>query len=320
MKTYLSKGVLVGLSISAILLFFITASGVRLAQKYQQSPASLPSAGVIIEYFAALGIVGAVILAFTFSALWRHTIRERALLAKESESRKQTELLQDILTHDMRNYNQIAESNAEMLRDDLDASQIPLVDAIIKAINGSSDLIERTKMMSKIASGDGRHLKDVWLEDSINHSFSLVAKAYPAKTMVLSGPLESRSRVVADDLLDEVFTNVLSNAVKYTDGSQVPIDIKLDEIAGTDKKDDGKASKPRSFVKISIVDGGKGIPDEMKKRAFTRYLDSASGSGLGLSIVHALVVDRYGGKVSVSDRVRGDHAKGTSVEIWLPRA
>ena len=311
---------MVGLSISAILLFFITASGVRLAQKYQQSPASLPSAETVIQYFSALGIIGAVILVFTFYALRRHTMRESALMAKESESRRQTELLQDILTHDMRNYNQIAESNAEMLRDSLDPSQIPLVDAIIKAVNGSSDLIERTKMMSKIASGDRGHLKDVWLEDSINRSFSLTAKAYPAKTMVLPSPLESRSKVVADDLLDEVFTNVLSNAIKYTDGSRVPIDIKLEEVVGTADKDDGKTGKARGFVKVSIVDGGKGIPDEMKKRAYTRYLDSASGSGLGLSIVHALVVDRYGGKVNISDRVKGDHTKGTSVEIWLPRA
>lgn len=187
-------------------------------------------------------------------------------------------------------------------------------------MNGSTDLIERTKMMSKIASNADRHLKDVWLEDSINRSFSLAAKAYPAKTLVLSKPLESRTRVVADDLLDEVFTNVLANAVKYTDGWRVPIDIKLDEFAGKNDKDDGKASKARVIVKISIIDGGKGIPDEMKKRAFTRYLDSAHGSGLALSIVHALVVDRYGGKVSISDRVTGDHTKGTSVEIWLPRA
>ena len=108
---------MVGLSISAVLLFFITASGVRIAQKYQQDPASLPSAEVIIEYFSVLGIIGAVILVFTFFALRRHAMRESALLAKESESRRNTELLQDILTHDMRNYNQIAESNAEMLRD-----------------------------------------------------------------------------------------------------------------------------------------------------------------------------------------------------------
>jgi signal transduction histidine kinase len=44
------------------------------------------------------------------------------------------------------------------------------------------------------------------------------------------------------------------------------------------------------------------------------------GSGLGLSIVHSLVVERYKGKVSIKNRVPDDYRKGTTVEIWLKSA
>jgi signal transduction histidine kinase len=145
----------------------------------------------------------------------------------------------------------------------------------------------------------------------------LIAKAYPAKSIVLSSPLKTTSKVIADDLLDEVFVNVLSNAVKYTSGAQVPVDITIEEVEEAGNADEGETGRGRRHLKVSITDHGKGIPDVMKEEAFTRYQKSASGSGLGLSIDYALVVDRYSGRVRVLDRVQGDYSKGTSVEIWL---
>jgi signal transduction histidine kinase len=58
----------------------------------------------------------------------------------------------------------------------------------------------------------------------------------------------------------------------------------------------------------------------MKPSVFKRYLETATGSGRGLSIVHALVTDRYRGRVAVRDRVPGDHAKGSTIDLWLPSA
>ena len=72
--------------------------------------------------------------------------------------------------------------------------------------------------------------------------------------------------------------------------------------------------------KLSVSDKGRGIPDNQKNALFRRYLETATGSGLGLSIVHALVTERYGGTVALKDRVEGDFTKGTTAEILLPRA
>jgi signal transduction histidine kinase len=76
----------------------------------------------------------------------------------------------------------------------------------------------------------------------------------------------------------------------------------------------------KGFWVISISDWGRGIPEGMKHNVFRRYLETAKGNGLGMSIVHALVTERYGGKVEVKDRVEGDYKMGTTVEVWLPKA
>jgi signal transduction histidine kinase len=91
--------------------------------------------------------------------------------------------------------------------------------------------------------------------------------------------------------------------VKYTPGESVFIETLVEE-------------EP-PYWKVSISDRGKGIEDDRKERAFTRYQNAAKGSGLGLSIVHSLVVERYNGKVGIRNRVPDDYRKGTTVEIWL---
>ena len=73
--------------------------------------------------------------------------------------------------------------------------------------------------------------------------------------------------------------------------------------------------------KISIIDDSEGIRDEFKKIAFDRYLKSSKKTfGLGLSIVYALVVDRYKGKIVIRNRIADDYLKGTVVEFWLQGA
>jgi CHASE3 domain sensor protein/nitrogen-specific signal transduction histidine kinase len=270
-----------------------------------------------LDFVYLLGLFGAFIIGFTYYALRQEFNREDLLLKKESQSRRQTELLQDILTHDIRNYNQISKSNAELLREEVNPEDVALVDSIIKSVDGSRDLIERTKTIAKIISTEQAALKEVELQPSIERAIALITKANPDKSLVVSWTsAETRSKVMADDLLDEVFVNVLSNAVKYTERVRVPVDISVEEVPDSVEGE----TNARGFAKVSITDYGKGVADAMKEKIFTRYQSSATGSGLGLSIVHALVVDRYSGRVRIFNRVSEDYTKGTRVEIWLPRA
>jgi len=254
-----------------------------------------------------------------FERMWEESEareREERLLQKEIRSRREAQLLQDILAHDIRNFNQISLTSAELLKNEYATPEaLPLIEEILSATERSSNLIERAKNLGKIISQQEVKLSPIDLGESLRRSIDLVSKAHREKKVNTTVALKSRALVVADEFLDEVFTNILSNAVNYTEGQDVPLDISIEEAVGSDENHVGKL-----YYRISFADHGRGIPDQVKPRVFTRYLETARGSGLGLSIVYALVVDRYSGRVEVRNRVEGDYQQGTVIEVWLPKA
>lgn len=244
-----------------------------------------------------------------FEAMWN----ESELRQAEGRSRRMAEVAQDILAHDIRNYNQVAMLNAESLEEALsDPQSKQLLRSLLDAIRGSTNLIDKTRELGHILSQKEATLVPSDLNESLVRALSLIRQANPDRELDVSSEISVGS-VLADDLLDEVFVNILSNAVKYTDGKNVPIEISLEDV-------DAESGAPRKFCKLIIVDHGKGMANDLKKEDFIRYSASESGSGLGLSIVRALVVGRYSGILRFRDRVEGDLTKGTAVEVWLPKA
>lgn len=274
-------------------------------------------------------------------ALWKESeLRETGDLARrelidtlsrEERLRRQAQLLQDILTHDIRNYNQVTRLSAELLKEELDdeASVQPILDSIIRAIDGSTEFLERAKRLGRAISEQHPLLYPVNLIQVIEKSLHLIRNAYPKKEIQFTAellPQDKRSLLVdgaaldadynqcnvrADDLLGEVFSNIFSNSAKYTDGSKVEITVRIEDAKSED-------NDPECW-KVTIIDAGHGIPDKDKANVFSRYLRGAKGIGLGMSIIHALVVDRYGGRISLKNRVEGDHTQGTVIEIFLKK-
>jgi len=109
------------------------------------------------------------------------------------------------------------------------------------------------------------------------------------------------------DQLLQVVSNVLTNAAVHATPDE-PIEV--------------TATRQHGEVVVRVADGGPGLPPEQAAQVFDRFwrADSArtrarGGSGLGLSIVHALVTD-HGGRVAFES----DVAAGTTVTVRLPAA
>lgn len=116
------------------------------------------------------------------------------------------------------------------------------------------------------------------------------------------------AEIVADELVYDLFKNLLTNAAKFCPHAVAKVDVKVVDGYST--------------WSVRVEDYGIGIPDSRKKAVFSRFAkrsEGLGGAGLGLSIV-ALLVARYGGIVSVSDRVKGDYSKGAAFEVTLPKA
>ena len=115
--------------------------------------------------------------------------------------------------------------------------------------------------------------------------------------------------ILADEkLLEELFTNLISNAVKYTpSGGTVSVVL---EPLSPDR------------VKFQVSDTGIGIPEEDVSRLFTEFFRAENakalaeeGTGLGLVIVKE-ILDFLGGSISVRSSV----GEGTTFTCLLPLA
>jgi signal transduction histidine kinase len=116
---------------------------------------------------------------------------------------------------------------------------------------------------------------------------------------------------MANEYLNEVFLNVISNAVKFDTSMRVRVDVNIED----------EASPQGDSWLISVVDRGRGIPDDRKGVVFERFatgVTGVKGFGLGLSIVSA-IVQKFGGRIWVEDRIKGDASKGTVFKIMLPK-
>ena len=113
-------------------------------------------------------------------------------------------------------------------------------------------------------------------------------------------------RVQADaDALRQVLTNLLDNALRYTDADGLITVSARAESGG---------------VRLDVSDTGTGIPRDHLPRIFERFYRAdpsrsreEGGTGLGLSIVRHLV-EGHGGRVS-ADSVLG---QGTTISCWFP--
>lgn len=127
-----------------------------------------------------------------------------------------------------------------------------------------------------------------------------------AKEINIELHLQEVSIHADEELLNQVWTNILHNSIKFTN--------KNGEIHIT-------CSQTDKQVVVQIADSGIGIPKEDQIHVFERFfkVDKArtratSGSGLGLSIVKK-IVDMHQGTIDVKSSL-GD---GTQMQINLPK-
>ncbi|MDP2215674.1 MAG: response regulator [Methanolobus sp.] len=204
------------------------------------------------------------------------------------------DLFTDILRHDLLNPAGLIKSFSELLIDvEMDESKKSIIENISKSTNKLIDLIEGAAHLAKLESIDeiGFVRMDIasMLMDSV-HNFSLDMQHKGVNIDLL---FEGTYPAVVNPMIERVFSNLMSNAVKYT-ADESNIKVKIDDVG--DK------------WKISVTDQGDGIPDKDKLAVFERFKrlhkDSVRGTGIGLAIVKR-IIDLHNEQVGVLDNPQG---------------
>ncbi len=117
--------------------------------------------------------------------------------------------------------------------------------------------------------------------------------------------------VNANSLLQDVFENLLINAVVHNKNEIIKITIKISEVCKHKKK----------YLKMEFIDNGVGIDNERKKNIFKLKNTSPNNGktmGFGLFLVKNLV-DSYKGEIWIEDKVKGDFSKGSNFVLLIPK-
>ncbi|MGB3508103.1 MAG: PAS domain S-box protein [Microcoleaceae cyanobacterium] len=113
--------------------------------------------------------------------------------------------------------------------------------------------------------------------------------------------------------LNQVFMNLIANAIDALDGQEIPGVITIK----TEVKKELTEQVSRDLLKISISDNGPGIDPLVQQRMFDPFFTTkpvGKGTGLGLSISHQIVVEKHRGEL----KCRNNNNGGTVFEILIP--
>jgi len=224
-------------------------------------------------------------------------------------------LLNDLMTHDINNFNQGIMGYIELLLEDkrLDDNQRRYAERALLQVRNNARLIDNIRKLAKVRAMVGDDLAPMDLYDTIQEAVATVTKVSDERKITVISTVSPKAHyVMANQFLHELFLNVISNAVKFDSSTKVRADVHVSE----------ETTAQGEFWVISIVDRGRGIPDDRKRVVFERFATGVTGIkgfGLGLSIVRA-IVDKFGGRIWVEDRVPGDFSKGSVFKVALPKA
>ena len=167
--------------------------------------------------------------------------------------------------------------------------------------------------MQKMANfgNEGLYIKPIKLHDVLNEVIYYIKKSYViSEISVKVDSIPKNVMVQANDLLKDIFENILINSINYNNSTKIEIFVKISQII---KKNEGK------YIKIEFIDNGIGIPNSKKESIFDRYSNDKGGKGLGmgLSLVKQ-IVEIFKGKIWVEDNIKGDYSQGSNFVVLIP--
>ncbi|WP_417414982.1 response regulator [Hoeflea sp.] len=231
---------------------------------------------------------------------------DAALTKAKMGDRAKSEFLAT-MSHEIRTPMNGVLGMAELLtRTELDTRQRTFTDVILKSGNALLEIINDILDFSKIDAGQ------LTLSPK---PFNLVDTTEDVATLMSSRVVEKDIELVVriapglpDKLIGDpgrirqILTNLVGNAVKFTEHGHVMVEINWDRVEPVDGVD-------RLAISIAVRDTGIGIPADKQATIFEKFsqVDGSStrkheGTGLGLAIATRLV-EMMGGKIELESEV-----------------
>ena len=249
-------------------------------------------------------------------------VKERTIRLENSEKKYQkaynrANCFKGLFTHDISNMFHTIGNSIELcdvlLKQGIKNNEmIDYFGVIEQQINRGKKLINNIRNLSEIEESE-MPLEPTEIFEKLRSAFQFVKVNFQKREIIIN--IESifdEIYVLANDLLLDVFENILINSVLYNKNKAVEIEINISRLIESENE----------YIKIEFRDNGIGINDTRKEVIFKenyRKRTGSKGMGLGLSLV-AKLLDLCEGKIWVEDRIKGDYTQGSNFVILMPEA
>jgi signal transduction histidine kinase len=229
-------------------------------------------------------------------------VKERTRELEESNRLK--DLFTDILSHDIMNPLHTIGMSLEILQEEeLDPEVRERLKVMEECLENATKLVEEATTYARLenpAEMDFEKLDISFLLERLAEGLGPLSDARGCKISLRCPP---RLTLTANPMVEEVFANLLTNAVKHNpEGTAIEMGVVEEEDACT----------------IYVKDWGRGISEENRERLFNRFerlgREGVKGTGLGLAIAKR-IVELHGGDIWVEDNPEG----GSVFWVRLPK-
>ncbi len=270
----------------------------------------LPLKIAIVASGGVAGLLGSVLV-------WRLERRERAARAALEDAnrrlveldRRKTEFFENI-SHELRTPLTLNLAPLDLLgrgdRGTLTPEQGRLVELVRNNALRLSDLVNDLLKLAQIEAGHYRPRPEpVRVSEAIREVAAAFERSFEAKRIAfrVDAGRGGLTALLDREALTKIVTNLLANALKYTDAGEVRLAV---------AERDGE-------IEIAVSDTGIGIPEEAQRHLCERFCRAdesgrrRGGTGIGLALVKTLV-DAEGGRIACESRV----GEGTTFRVFLP--
>ena len=192
-----------------------------------------------------------------------------------------------------------------------ESKMIPTTEKIVSSLENSTRQIDRLTVLiedlldvSRIETGKLTYkIENINLHELLSEVIERFSEQFKVMGAATELQLEENLYCECDRYrIEQVVTNLLTNAIKYGAGTKVT--IRLEKFFET--------------AVIEVKDNGLGIPKDSQRKIFERFERAVSGaniSGLGLGLyISKQIIEAHKGKIEVESEV----AKGSLFRVILP--
>ncbi|MGD8549522.1 MAG: response regulator [Desulfobacterales bacterium] len=220
------------------------------------------------------------------------------------------------IAHDFNNILGIILGNTELAMDDVpewNPARLNLEEVRTASLR-AKDVV---RQLLSFARKTGPERKPININSVITGALKLLRSSIPTSIEIRSNITKESQVILADPTqINQVMINLCTNAAQAVEDEDGVIEVILEKVALEESTAQYYGLSPGLYARLTVNDTGHGIDPEIQDRIFDPYFTTrevGKGSGMGLAVVHGIVMN-HDGTILVDSSI----GKGATFKVFFP--